>query len=140
MKKYNCVKDSNIKKVKVDQFRVDSCFRVKPLNKIAYPGMKISKVTLLEPEFAKNVIKKKTKRKIDLYLSFLASADDDSGDDCVFVLDDLLRFKETILIKYSRFLSKAELAKLLKQIAFIESKLKTIMYSYENQRNIGKSR
>lgn len=142
MSKYNFVKDSNLKKVEVAPIKVDSCFRVAPLNNIDYPGLKISKVTLLEPEFAKSVIKKKTKRKIDLYLSFLASIidDDDSSDEASFVLDDLLQFKQTIMIKYSKFLTKSELAKLLKQVAFIESKLRMKVYTLENQANFGKSR
>lgn len=139
--KYECTHDFKGNKAEINLWKLDYCFKVKPLNKIPYPGMKISGMTILEPEFAKSVIQRKIKRKIDLYLAFLASLDDDSDNtEASFVLDDLIKFKETILIKYSKFLSKSELAKILKEVSFVESKLRIKAYTYDSQIGFGKSR
>lgn len=142
MNKYECVRDFVCNKIEIDVWKVEYGFKVKPLNKIPYPGMKISRMTILQPEFAKKVIDKKIKRKIDLYLSFLASLEDDDSDntEASFVLDDLLKFKEMLLIRYSKYLSKSKLAKILKEVSFIESKLKIKVYTYNEQIGFGKSR
>lgn len=141
MTKYECSHDFKGNKAEINAWKLEYCFKVKPLNNIPYPGMQISGMTILEPEFAKNVIQRKIERKIDLYLAFLASQDDDSDNtEASFVLDDLIKFKETILIRYSKFLSKSELAKVLKEVSFVESKLKIKAYTYDAQIGFGKSR
>lgn len=142
MSRYECVREFKSKKIEINVWKIEFCFKVKPLNNVTYPGMKISKMTILQPEYAKNVINKKTKRKMELYLAFLDSLDDDvdGSDEASFVLDDLTKFKEAIIIKYSKFLSKSELAKLLKQLSFIESKLRMKAYAYNGQIGFGKNR
>jgi len=142
MIKYECVREFKSPKIEINVWKIEFCFKVKPLNNVVYPGMKISKMTILQPEYAKVVINKKTKRKLDLYLTFLSTLEEDSdgSEDAAFVLDDLNKFKETIIIKYSKYLSKSELAKLLKQLSFIESKLKIRAYSYDSQIGFGKNR
>lgn len=135
---YEIIRDFSAQKIKINIYKLEYCFRVKPLNNITYPGMKISKVILLQPEFAKNVILKKVKRKVDLYLTFLATDDDDGSSE--FILDDLIKFKNLIFIKYSKYLSKKELTKLLREVSFIESKLKMKLYQYDKDAGFGKSR
>jgi len=142
MSRYECVRDFKNSKIEINLWKIEFCFRVKPLNNVVYPGLKISKLTILQPEFAKNVIDKKIERKLQLYLAFLVSLNDDvdGSSDASFVLDDLTKFKETLLIKYSKYLSKSELAKLLKKISVIESKLRIKAYAYNSEIDFGKNR
>lgn len=136
--KYEVVHEFPAKSVEMNIYKLEICFRVKPLNKISYPGLKISRMIILQPEYAKSVIVKKTKRKLDLYLTFLASDDDDDATE--FVLDDLKKFKELIFLRYSKFLSKSELAKLLKEVSFIESRLKIKLYENDKEISFGRNR
>ena len=85
-------------------------FTFTPQNKVPYDGIEVSELVLVKPKFIKNVLKKKTKKKLNEYFAYLLSVLDDDDDDDThlsLVIDDVERYKNLIINKYSKFLDKA---------------------------------
>ncbi|MDD2435659.1 MAG: hypothetical protein PHO63_05365, partial [Bacilli bacterium] len=75
-------------------------FKFKPLNKVKYEGVMVNEMILIKPSFIEKVLKKKIKRKLEVYLQYIISlidAEDDSDiSDLRSALNDLNRYKEII--------------------------------------------
>lgn len=120
-------------------------FKIKPQNNVPYDGVEVSKLILVEPSLIKIVLKRKTKRKLDAYLSYLFVAleeDDDDSEALTLVIDDVDRYKNIILNKYSKFLDKKYIKNLLKRVNMVEKELKNKLneLEFQNTKRTGKSR
>lgn len=115
-------------------------FRFKPSNKIKYDGIVVTKMTIIKYSFVEKVLKRKIKKRLEVYLRFIISIVDDSDDtditDLRAALNDLTRYKETIRYKYQKYLDQKYLALLLKKIELLEHELKTKIYYYREPEEI----
>lgn len=144
MKRYICEKENiSIVSCDFDDTKI-SGFKVKPKNNIEYEGIEVSSLTVVEPKFISNVLKRKTKRKLNAYLQFLIDSfdDDTSSGDLALVLDDAKRYRAIIINKYSKFLDVKYIKELLLRVTFIEEELKMRMHEYNKSfsTHIGKGR
>ncbi len=81
--------------------------------------MEVNKMVVINPSFIEKVLKKKIKRKLDLYLQFIVSVIEDEDTDpsnLRYVLDDLERYRRTIINKYQRYLDEKYINLLLKEM------------------------
>lgn len=111
-------------------------FHFKPMNRIGYDGVKVKKMVMINSKFVEKVLKRKIKKRLELYLRFIISiidSDDNDTDitDLRAALNDLTRYKETIRYKYQKYLDKKYLSLLLKKIELLEHELKTKIYYYK---------
>ncbi len=108
----------------LDFHELEKGFKFKPQNKISYDGVEISNLVLVKPALIKKVLKKKTKKKLDAYIAYLMAMLNDSDDDdegsLALIIDDIDRYKNMIINKYSKFLDKAYIRSLLKKVTVIE--------------------
>ncbi len=122
-----------------------SGFKIKPQNKIPYEGVEVSRLILVEPELIAKVLKRKIKHKLDTYLAFLFSViedDDDDPEDLELVIDDVIRYKNIIINKYSKFLDKKYIKGLLRKVGTVERELQIKLNELvkQNTKSAGKSR
>ena len=120
-------------------------FKIKPQNKISYEGVEVGHLTLVEPELIKKVLKRKTKRKLNAYLSFLLTAIDDEdsdGEALELVIEDAIRYKSIIVNKYSKFLDRNYINTLLRKVNMVEKELKAKLLELykEEELQIGRKR
>ena len=127
MKRYVCEKE-NKDMVSCDlDFTEINGFKIRPKNNIKYDGVEVNKLTIVSPYFINNVLKRKTKRKLNAYLQFLFNSledDDTTGEDLGLILEDTKRYKAIIINKYSKFLDVSYIRELLLRVTFIEEELK----------------
>ncbi len=120
-------------------------FKIKPGNNIPYDGVEVSRLVLVKPSLIENVLKRKTKHKLNAYLAFLFTIIDDDDDDSEtleLVIDDVARYKSIIINKYSKFLDKKYINRLLKKVGMVERELKDKLkeLTKQNTKTQGKSR
>lgn len=113
-------------------------FKLKPKKDLKYDGVKVEKMVLINPTFIEQVIKKKVKHKLDMYLQYLITVlDDDDTDptDLRQALNDLIRYKKTIANNYRIYLDEKYIALLMKKVALIEHELqmKLLVREYNQQ-------
>lgn len=110
-------------------------FEFTPKHTNEYMGMEVNKMVVINPSFVEKVLKKKIKRKLDLYLQFIVSVIDDEDTDpsnLRYVLDDLERYRRTIINKYQRYLEEKYINLLLKKIDLLQNEIKTkLLYMKE---------
>ena len=127
MKKYNFNKDNNIVSGYINEKMPG--FKIRPRNNIAYEGIQVSRMVLVEPKLIENVLKRKIKIKLNAYLNYLISTVSDGDDgDASLVLDDTLRYKRIIINKYSKYLDPKYIKELLVRVRFVEEELKNKIY------------
>ena len=142
---YICDKDNNeIVYGYIDYNRLHG-FKIKPGNNVPYEGVEVSRLVLVKPALIENVLKRKIKHKLDTYLTFLFTVIDDDDDDpetLQLVIDDVSRYKNIIINKYSKFLDKKYITRLLKKVGMVELELKEKLKELTKQTNKshGKSR
>lgn len=103
-------------------------FEFAPKHTSEYMNMEVNKMVVINPSFIEKVLKKKIKRKLDLYLQFIVSVIDDEDTDpsnLRYVLDDLERYRRTIINKYQRYLDEKYINLLLKKIELLNNEIKT---------------
>ena len=107
-------------------------FNVKPLNKINYPGIKVNSMVIINPSFIEKVLKKKIKKRVDLFVKLMITVledDDTNPDDVTKALNELSKYRSIIINKYRKFLDEKYISLLLKKLDFLERELKQkIMY------------
>ena len=136
MKRYICAKENNDKVSCYLNFTHISGFRIRPKNNVKYEGITVSRMLVTNPKLIKNVLKRKTKRKLNAYLQFLIRSleeDDTSGEDLALILEDAMRYRMLIITKYSKFLEPAFIKQLLLRVSFIEEELKTRIMSQNRE-------
>lgn len=131
-------KEGNV--VYFDHQRVKEGFQVTPKNQLQYDGITVKKLVIVKQSFVEKVLKRKIKKRLELYLQYIINiidADDDEGADGSLneVLNDLSRYKDIILYKYQQYLGN-EYVELMKQkIELLEYELKLKLMktmTYEN--------
>ena len=105
-------------------------FQVTPKNQVKYDGVQVNHMTVIKPAFIEKVLKRKIKRRLDLYLQYIIRLLDDTennsgGNDGIRIaLNDLDRYKSIIRNKYRMYLDEKYVDLLLKKIALLERELK----------------
>ena len=120
-------------------------FKFKPKNKVKYNGVKVNEMVFINNSFIENILKKKIKNRLDLYLDYvvnLSDSDDTDGTKIEMAMNDLTRYKSIIKRKYRKYLEQRYVELLLKKIDLIEYELRMKYYSYEKEEveEKGKSR
>ena len=142
---YICDKDNNeIVYGYIDYSQING-FKIRPGNNVPYDGVEVSRLVLVKPALIENVLKRKIKHKLDTYLTFLFTVidhDDDDPETLQLVIDDVSRYKNIIINKYSKFLDKKYITRLLKKVGMVEPELKEKLKELTKQTNKshGKSR
>lgn len=121
----------NEKTVYLDKDKLKG-FLFKPKNNVSYKGIEVNKMVIISPNFIETILKRKIKRKLDLYLQYIINlmdeADEDSSTSIRFALTDLERYKSIIRNNYQKYLDKKYIELLMKKIALIEHELKVKEY------------
>ena len=124
---YKVSKSSKETKALIDTKKMRG-FKVKPLNNVNYDGVKVDKLVIIKPSFVEKVLKRKTKRKLEMYLEFiiniLESEDGNDSGKINIALNDLNRYKSIIKNNYRVYLDKLYYDTLMKKIDVIEKELK----------------
>lgn len=112
-------------------------FLFTPSNKIYHDGITVTKMTVVNFSFVEKILKRKIKRRLEVYLRFIASLVSDSDDsditDLRAALNDITRYKSTIRFKYQKYLDQKYLALLFKKIELLEHELKTKIYYHKEK-------
>lgn len=132
---YLLVKDNFERAIaSIDYTKLDG-FKFSPKNQVEYDGIMVNEMVLMNPSFIENVLKRKTKKKLELYLRFIISLIDNesnaSSDDLRQALDGLVRYKGIVENKYRRYLDERYMNVLLKKIDLLEQELKTKIIYYK---------
>lgn len=136
------------KKISLDEKKLVG-FSVKPRNNVYYSGVEVNRMMLVNRNFIQTVLKKKIKRKLDLYLQYIVDimndSDEDSGTTIRFALNDLEKYRSIIENNYKKYLEQKYIEQLLKKIRLIEHELRVkeyyvSQYSMSLQEERGKSR
>lgn len=124
---YKINKSNEKTKASIDTTQIHG-FKVKPLNNVNYDGVKVNKLLIIKPSFVEKVLKRKTKRKLEMYLEFiiniLESEDGTDSSKINIALNDLTRYKSIIKNNYRIYLDKNYYEKMMKKIGIIEKELK----------------
>ncbi|MBR6690064.1 MAG: hypothetical protein IKL65_01875 [Bacilli bacterium] len=109
-------------------------FGFSPKNNVQ-DGIIVNKMVIIKPSMIEKVLRRKIKRKLDLYLKliikFIESDDNSSGDTLREALNDLSRYKNIIEYKYKKYLDEKYLKILLKKIALLEYELNSKFINLE---------
>lgn len=124
---YKINKSNEKTKASIDTTQIHG-FKVKPLNNVNYDGVKVNKLLIIKPSFVEKVLKRKTRRKLEMYLEFiiniLESEDGTDSSKINIALNDLTRYKSIIKNNYRIYLDKNYYEKMMKKIGIIEKELK----------------
>lgn len=124
---YRLDKEKNKKNAKISQKNFKG-FKLKPHNTINYDGVQVNQLMIIKPSFVEKVLKKKTKRKLELYLEFiidiLENEDGTDGSKITIALNDLERYKSIVKNNYRIYLENSYYKSLMKKISIIEKELK----------------
>lgn len=136
--------NKNIVYIDYDKFKG---FNFEPRNNIEYSGIKVNKMVVIKPSMIEKVLKRKIKRKLDLYLKLMIKyIESDDGDDSSTLreaLNDLTRYKEIIMYKYRKYLDVKYLNALFKKIAILEYELNSrieLVNEYEEEKRSHRTR
>ena len=135
MNKYLLVKDNHERRfTNIDYNKLDG-FIFNPKNNVENNGIMVNEMVLINPSFIESVLKRKTKKKLELYLRFIISLieneSDASSDDLREALDGLVRYKGIVENKYRRYLDERYANMLIKKIEILEQELKTKIIYYK---------
>ena len=103
-------------------------YKIKPKNGINYDGIVVSSMTIINYDLISNLLKKKIKKKLDAYLQFLITVldeDDTDSGHLMFALNDLDRYRHTVMNNYRVYLEKKYYKILMDKIDLIEQELKS---------------
>lgn len=126
-KKYILIKKKN-KKVKVI-LNSNNCdgYSIKPKNSIVYDGITVNSMLIVNNDLVKTLLKKKIKKKLDLYLQFLINVLDEEDTDSghlMFALNDLDRYRRLVINNYQKYLEKKYIKILMDKFDLLEQELR----------------
>lgn len=118
-----------IDKVKVlfDNISVNG-YHIKPRNKMDYDGIVVKSMTIYNCDLIQSLLKKKIKKKLDVYTQFMISVLDDDDTDSghlMFALNDLDRYRHLVMNNYRIYLEKKYLKILMDKMDLIEHELRS---------------
>ena len=118
-----------------------------PRNNVKYNGIVVNKLVIIKPSMIEKILKKKIKRKLDIYLKliieFIDSEDGSTGDSIREALNDLSKYKDIVQYKYRKYLDDKYFQILMKKIAILEYELNTRLVNireYEEEKTSHRSR
>lgn len=120
-------------------------FKVNPKNQIQYDGIVVNQLVLINQSFIQKVLKKKIKRKLDMYLQmimYLLNEEGETGETIEEALNDLSRYRDIIRYKYQKYLDEKYISLLLQKVNLLEYELRqrlAYVVEAENSKG-GKSR
>ncbi len=127
---YLSTEDYNGEIVYIDYSKAKG-FKVTPKNQIKYDGVMVNQMVIINPSFIEKVLKRKIKRKLDSYLQYILqvlemieNGEDEDGSLIEIVLNDLDRYRRTIMNNYREFLEQRYVELLMKKIALLERELR----------------
>lgn len=127
-KRYKIRKRSiKCKKIKLNTTNLNG-YIIKPKNKINYDGISVKSMVIINIELIRTLLKKKIKKKLDLYLQFLISVLDEEDTDpghLMFALNDLDRYRRTVINNYQKYLEKKYMKILIDKMDLLEQELKS---------------
>jgi len=133
-KGYSIDKESRNAIAKIESGKIKG-YKFNPKNKIKYDGIKVNEMVVINASFVERVLKKKIKKRLDMYLDYVISlideTDDSDGSKIQIAINDLERYKGIVKKKYRLYLEPRYIELLLKKINLIEYELKTKSYVYE---------
>ena len=131
---YICKKGEDRQIVYLDYDKLNG-FGFSPKNNVKYDGIVVNKMVIIKPSMIEKVLKRKIKRKLDLYLRLIIKyiENDDGSSDSTLreALNDLSRYKNIIEYKYKKYLDQKYLNILLKKIALLEYELNSKFINLE---------
>ncbi len=121
-KNYVVAKKNNKGEITFVDYNVEG-FKITPKNNIEYP-IEVNSMMIMKPSFIEKILKKKIKRKLNLYLNYII---EESGDDdsCREALNNINRYKDIVEYKYRKYLDDKYINLLLKKINLLEKKIKS---------------
>lgn len=121
-KNYVVSKKNNKGEITFVDYNVEG-FKITPKNNIEYP-IEVNSMMIMKPSFIEKILKKKIKRKLNLYLNYII---EESGDDdsCREALNNINRYKDIVEYKYRKYLDDKYINLLLKKINLLEKKIKS---------------
>lgn len=132
---YICKKGDDRQIVYLDYNKLKG-FGFMPKNNVKYDGIIVNKMVIIKPSMIEKVLKRKIKRKLDLYLKliikFLESDDSTDGNVLREALNDLSRYKNIVEYKYRKYLDEKYLKLLLKKISILEYELNSKLIDYKD--------
>ena len=132
---YICKKGNDRQIIYLDYDKLNG-FGFSPQNNVKYDGIIVNKMVIIKPSMIEKVLRKKIKRKLDLYLKliikFIESDDSCDGTSLREALNDLTRYKSIIKNKYQKYLDEKYLKILLKKITLLEYELSSKIINLEN--------
>lgn len=131
---YYLYKDNNFVKI-IIKLEVLDGFDITPKNSTRY-GMRVTKLVVINKLFVGQILKKRIKRKLELYLKFIIDYMDDGNDDGTSlnqILDDIKRYKQILQYKYNKYLDDKQAELILKKLALIENELNIKVYLVEEK-------
>ena len=132
---YTIERKNKAKEAYLDYKKLDG-FKVRPKNKVEYEGVIVNKLLVIKPSFIEKLLKRKVKRKLDLYLNYviqIIDSDDDDTSNINGVLNDLKRYQNIVEYNYRKFLDEKYIELLLKKMALLEHELKTKLFMQQNR-------
>lgn len=101
---------------------------IKPKNKMKYEGIVVNSMTIINNDLIQTLLKKKIKKKLDMYLQFLITVleeDDTDAGHLMFALNDLERYRRLVFNNYKKYLDQKYLKLLKNKMDLIEQELKS---------------
>lgn len=128
VKKYHLYK-KKVKNIKIDFIiNSDVGYQIKPKNKISYDGITVSCMHIIDLDLIKVMLKKKIKKKLDSYLQFLITLLEEEDSDpghLMFALNDLERYRRTVINNYKKYLEKKYLKILMDKFDLLEQEFRS---------------
>lgn len=145
-KHYFIVKNKQSGEIAYIDYNQLAGFSFTPKNNIKYNGVVVNKLVVMKPSFVEKVLRKKTKKRLEMFLQFIISLldDNETGSDPSMVraaLNELTRYKQLVQNKYRLYLEERYTNLLVKKIEILEQELKTKLIRLEwKQESIEKER
>lgn len=126
---YLLVKNKDTNELVYIDYTKNNGYGFTPKNHVQYEGIKVDKLILIKPTFVEKVLKKKIKKKLDLYLQYmirLLEEDDDSASSSHLgsALNEISRYRSIIINNYRAYLDDKYLELLMQKFALLEHELK----------------
>ena len=128
IKKYHLYKRKTKQKVVELNSTQEKGYIIKPKNQMKYEGIVVNRMSINNKGLIEILLKKKIKKKLDMYLQFLISVleeDDTDAGHLMFALNDLERYRRIIINNYKKFLEEKYLKLLMNKMDLIEKELKS---------------
>lgn len=126
---YLLIKNKDTNELVYIDYSKNNGYGFTPKNHIQYEGIKVDKLVLIKPTFVEKVLKKKIKKKLDLYLQYmimLLEENDDttSSSHLGAALNEISRYRSIIINNYRAYLDDKYLELLMQKFALLEHELK----------------